>query len=124
MTDTGELTLRQQASLEKWKNIIAERNRSGMGIKPFCREHNLSHHAYYYWMKKIDRLAADAPACSSANPVQDAKFIRLPALPAEPATSFGGEMKLHIGGALLEITGVVSQAALRNVVLVLKEMAT
>ncbi|MBS4039961.1 MAG: hypothetical protein KGZ81_05115 [Flavobacteriales bacterium] len=38
---------------EKWANIIAERNASGLNVKDWCRINNIKESAYYYWLRKI-----------------------------------------------------------------------
>lgn len=47
----------QQYRLEQWTSIIQSRNESGMNIKDFCKLHELSESAYYYWLRKV-RAAA------------------------------------------------------------------
>lgn len=47
----------QQYRLEQWTAIIQRRNESGMNIKDFCKQHDLSESAYYYWLRKV-RAAA------------------------------------------------------------------
>jgi hypothetical protein len=45
-----------QKSFELWKQRIAERKASGLNITNWCKENNLSKHAYYYWQKRIDAI--------------------------------------------------------------------
>lgn len=39
--------------MAKWSRLISEQKNSGLTIRDFCRQHDLSWHAYYYWLKKI-----------------------------------------------------------------------
>lgn len=45
-----------QANLSKWAAILQEQKASGMTVKDWCAQNNISHHAYYYWK----RLAKEA----------------------------------------------------------------
>ena len=47
----------QQYRLEQWAAIIRSRNESGMNIKDFCKQHEISESSYFYWLKKV-RAAA------------------------------------------------------------------
>lgn len=47
----------QQYRLEQWAAIIRSRIESGMRVKDFCTQHEISENAYYYWLRKI-RAAA------------------------------------------------------------------
>ena len=45
-----------QANLAKWTAIFQEQKASGLTVKDWCAQNNVSHHAYYYWK----RLAKEA----------------------------------------------------------------
>ena len=47
----------QQYRLDQWAAIIRSRIESGMRVKDFCSQHEISENAYYYWLRKI-RAAA------------------------------------------------------------------
>ena len=55
---TQNLQLRQQAGIEKWSRLIAEQKNSGLTIQDFCRQHDLSWHAYYYWLRKYVSISS------------------------------------------------------------------
>jgi hypothetical protein len=52
-----------QQSLELWKQRITERKASGLNVTDWCNKNNLSKHAYYYWMKRVNEgtQTANAP---------------------------------------------------------------
>lgn len=52
-----------QKSLELWKQRIADKNASGLNVIDWCEKNNLTKHAYYYWMKRVqDNIRkTDAP---------------------------------------------------------------
>ncbi len=43
-----------QKSLELWKQRIIDKNTSGLNVTDWCSKNNLTKHAYYYWMKRVD----------------------------------------------------------------------
>ena len=46
-----------QKSLELWKHRIADRKTSGLKVTDWCEKNNLTKHAYYYWLKRIEANA-------------------------------------------------------------------
>lgn len=42
-----------QSQLRRWEAIIAEFNRSNLGVTTFCRERGLNKNNFYYWKKRI-----------------------------------------------------------------------
>ncbi len=46
-----------QKSLELWQHRIADRKASGLNITDWCKRNNLTKHAYYYWLKRIEANA-------------------------------------------------------------------
>lgn len=43
-----------QKSLEIWKHRIADKKASGLKVTDWCEKNNLTKHAYYYWLKRIE----------------------------------------------------------------------
>ncbi len=43
--------------MKYWADIIRDRKQSGLKVKDYCAEHNLSRDAYYYWYNKIKNKA-------------------------------------------------------------------
>lgn len=39
--------------LKSWKNIIEDRLESGLTIKEYCQEHDISRDAYMYWLRQL-----------------------------------------------------------------------
>ena len=52
--------------MAKWSRLISEQKNSGLTIRDFCRQHDLSWHAYYYWLKKIrEQIVSELPSGSA-----------------------------------------------------------
>ncbi len=47
----------KQFRLQYWAGIIKECKASGMKTKDWIIEHNISHDAYYYWLKEVKNAA-------------------------------------------------------------------
>lgn len=45
-----------QANLAKWSNLFHEQKSSGLSVKDWCAQNNVTIHAFYYWK----RLAKEA----------------------------------------------------------------
>lgn len=43
-----------QKSLELWKHRISDKRASGLNATDWCTKNNLTKHAYYYLMKRIE----------------------------------------------------------------------
>lgn len=39
--------------MKKWMTIIDECSKSGLPVKTWCNQNNISEQSYYYWLKKI-----------------------------------------------------------------------
>ena len=42
-----------QIRVKNWTAIIQDRNRSGLSVKDYCAQHQLSRDSYYYWLRKV-----------------------------------------------------------------------
>ena len=49
----GACELKRQAKLEHWRTQIIDCRSSGMSVKRWCAEHNMSTKTYYRWEKEI-----------------------------------------------------------------------
>lgn len=43
----------QLIRLKTWEGIINDRIQSGLTIKSYCEEHNISRDAYMYWLRQV-----------------------------------------------------------------------
>ena len=41
--------------LQEWSKIIRDRIDSGLTIDRYCREHNITRDAYFYWLRQLRR---------------------------------------------------------------------
>jgi len=77
----GACELKRQAKLEQWKTQVIDCRSSGMSVRGWCAEHNISAKTYYRREKEILSSAATelVPAVSAPQP--PAAFVELSPLP-------------------------------------------
>jgi transposase-like protein len=44
---------RTARAAERWRGIIGEQRRSGLGVRAFCREQGVGEHSLYSWRRKL-----------------------------------------------------------------------
>jgi hypothetical protein len=86
---------------DQWRERIAERERSGLSVKQFCKERGVSEYSFYTWRKRLARK----------EPVRFALVDR-EAAGQEPATAL--EVVLR-SGERLRIGSGVDAGTLRTV---------
>ena len=92
----------QQIRLSQWMDIVRSRSESGLTVKDFCRQHEISETAYYYWLRKIRAAAIQEQA---------PQFVELTA-PAETIDDAN-----DTAGVIIELNGAkihVSNTGCRN----------
>ena len=49
-----QITLvKNQYRLEQWTRLIQDCQSSGMRVDDWCEANGVTHHAYYYWLRKV-----------------------------------------------------------------------
>ena len=66
-----------QIRLQNWVAIIRDQKSSGLTIKDYCQEHDLSQNAYYYWLRKSRRAALQATDISFRSDESPNKVFRI-----------------------------------------------
>lgn len=100
--------------LEQWSAIVEEQKASGLKVKPWCEEHGIKDHQFYYWQRLVRRkyleetsnaalVKADNPALvkvniESAPDEQPKEAVAVAANPIEPHC-----FRLQFKGSVLEI---------------------
>ena len=47
------LRVKSQIKLERWREIAAKCQASGLSVKEWCLSNNVSKDQYFYWLRKI-----------------------------------------------------------------------
>ena len=92
----GACELKRQAKLEQWKTQVIDCRSSGMSVKGWCAEHNISTKTYYRWEKEILSSAATELMSETSVPQPPVAFAELPS-PLERQTMGGVVVSIQIG---------------------------
>lgn len=99
-------TLTRQVKLEKWTEMIRERNESGLTIAQWCTKHSINQAKYYYWLKRVRQAACDQLPAVNSGSVNHIVPVTFEA----PAASFKSKpcstytMRVTIKGCSVEFT--------------------
>ena len=47
----------KEIRLQEWASIIKSRKASGLKVDEYCKQHNISRNAYFYWLRKVKERA-------------------------------------------------------------------
>lgn len=53
-------SINDHARLDQWKRLIQECRNSGMSVRSWCKQNNVSEPSYYYYLKKIRQSIVDS----------------------------------------------------------------
>ena len=125
---TQNLQPRRQAGIEKCSRLIAEQKNSRLTIHDFCRQHDLSWHAYYYWLRKIrDQIDPALPSGSAEpQPIFTELLVRdkLPAsMPAPPQVATDAIVTIQLTGITISLPATASKATIIKFITAVKEMS-
>ena len=125
---TQNLQLKQQASMAKWSRLISEQKNSGLTIRDFCRQHDLSWHAYYYWLRKIREHIE--PELSSGPAETQTVFTELPvhdklpaSMPVPPQVATDDIVTIQLTGITISLPATSSKATIIKFITAVKEMS-
>ena len=108
--------VKNQYRLEQWTKLIQECQSSGMKVDDWCVANNISHHVYYYWLRKIRQTTCAELTVTATNPVTEFKQLEVVA----PKTGTRAAVIIHLPSATLEIQDGVSRQTVEAVLLALK----
>ncbi len=94
----------RQIRIQQWAAIIKDCKASKLKVNDYCKEHDISHDAYYYWLRKVKEAALLQSGFVEINPPANEKQISSAAL------------TVKIRDVSLEIQEGVSQELLEKVI--------
>lgn len=115
-----EVTLvKTQFRKELWEKLILECQGSGMKVEDWCAQHDVTKHAYYYWLRKIRE-----EACENLPEVREQRkpvsFKKLEVTPPVPDTE--AAVMIHLPSATVEVREGISQRTIETVLLALRNI--
>jgi transposase-like protein len=126
----------------RWRRIIREHGRSGLGVREFCRRGKLTETAFYFWRRELQRregerheaehlsgVASAKPEEQRRQPTHRAWRRQTTAAPTfvavqvakDIAIAGGGRIEIELsGGRRVHVTAPVDRQALADVLAVLE----
>lgn len=115
------------SAYEEFKDILAERNRSGMTVKEFCKYHHIAESTYYKYLKRVRTEAIEnlpAHVCESVSEIdrKPASFSPLEIRRTLPETEIKSSVIIHLPSATIEIPNGTDQQTMEAVLNALKNV--
>ena len=92
----------KEVKLSQWRALIQECMSSGLKVKDWCMQNNISKDTYYYWLKKLREAACDSI---------ETNFVRVPEqyISHSHTPSFSPELTISIGSLTININSATPQ---------------
>lgn len=107
--------LRDAAKERQWREAVKQFERSGLGVRAFCRREKLTESAFYFWRRELDRRDAESTKRSDAR-----RTVGLPNfLPVDVTDSVPQQASIALeltGGSVLRLPGAISAVRLAEIV--------
>ena len=118
--------VKHELCLKQWEQLINQCSESGMTVKRWCDENNISKDAYYYWLKLVRERAVDQlptvvkNSLPLENPTDGITFKKLEV--QSPVAGLQPAVMVHVNGATIEVPNGAARETVEAVLLALKSL--
>ena len=106
--------------LEQWIKLIKDCQSSGMKVDDWCNANGVTHHTYYYWLRKVREAACHELAIVDDSPNEPVVLKKLKVQTPVPGTT--AAIIIRLGGATIEVNEGTSQQTNQAVLLALQSV--
>lgn len=110
--------VKRQFRMEQWRKYITECQASGMSVRSWCKQNNLSEQTYYKYLRRFRQELCDSLPVPAEPPEQPVQFSRLTVQTSVPHTQ--AAIVIHFSNATIEVQNGVDQQTVEAVLLALK----
>lgn len=119
--NTNKITGQQK--LSQWALIIKECRASGMSVKSWCEQNDVSEKQFYYWQRKIKIISGEPLPVK----IQNATLIQVPvsttrSVQGQSSSTFTPSMVIHVGKVVVELADHTAPELLASVLKVLSHV--
>lgn len=120
---TGVQELKHAAKVQEWSARVAECRSSGIGVKAWCREHDIALKTYYNWERQIVKEATQQYALPA--PAQGDMLIRVnpDAMPGGGTVAIESDITIRHGESIITLPAGSSAEAVADLVKALNRYA-
>lgn len=108
--------------LQYWTERVRECHTSGLTVKAWCQQNNVSPKTYYYWQRKVRKQIYALKVGSDQSPAGTTRFVDVTPLSVSQTPGYSGfhpDIILRTAGFTMEISNSASDALLTKVGLML-----
>lgn len=112
--------VKSQLKLEHWRRMINECQTSGIQVKQWCLQNNVSKDQYYYWLRKIREMTVEnLPISTDRSPAEDNLTFKQLEVKA-PASGLAPAVIIHLPQVTIEVPDGVSKSTVEAVLCALR----
>ena len=99
----------QSIRTNNWAAIIQEQKRSGLSIRQWCSDNNISEGTFYYRLRQLREMLIRSmqPVSQNAQPSDEPVFVKVPDS-ITAGTSQGVALKIRKGTTIIEVSNDAS----------------
>ncbi len=99
----------KEVKFAQWNALVQECMSSGMKVKDWCLQNNVSKDAYYYWLRKVREAACDS---------LETRFARVPdqCMPSSFHSLFTAELTISVGSITINVNSSTPQHLIESTI--------